>query len=153
MFLYSFEVAAMTGEGVVAVHSVFQHSGDDVVGSITVGEAVGHDEVEHVARVESFYLCGIRSPLFEFVGDDCLLLVLFQADVECLRGCFRGVQIEDEVVGIVLLHNFLQDDVIRRDADIGRAYLFSVQHLQFGVVHTCPPKGRGYFLYHACGIQ
>ena len=53
MLLYPFEVAAMTGEGVVAVHSVFQHSGDDVVGSITVGEAVGHDKVYHVGRREA----------------------------------------------------------------------------------------------------
>ena len=55
MVLDTLQIATVTAVLFVAVHLVFQHPRHNVVVRIAVGEAVGHDEVEHVAGIETFH--------------------------------------------------------------------------------------------------
>ena len=50
------EVAAVAGIGIVAVYFVFGHAGNLVVVRITVGKAVGHQQVQSIGGIEAFVL-------------------------------------------------------------------------------------------------
>ena len=91
MILYSFQVAAMTCERLITVYISFQHSGNDVVGGVAIGETVRHNEIKHVARIKTFYCRSIRPALFKLVRDFCLLFALFQDDVKVLWSSLRKV--------------------------------------------------------------
>ncbi len=126
MLFYSFEITAMAGKGIVAVYSRFQHSGNYVIGRITVCETIRHNKIKHIAGVESFHFGSIRLSLFEFVRNGSLFFTLFQDNIECLRSCFRCIQIDNEIVRIFLFNYLLQSDVTGRDADFCRRYIFTV---------------------------
>ena len=74
----------MACERLVAIDISFQHSGNDVVGRITIGKTVRHDEIKYITRIETFNCRSIRSALFKLVGDFSLLLALCQDDVKVL---------------------------------------------------------------------
>ena len=80
MILYSFQIAAMTCERLITVYISFQHSGNDVVGRVAIGETVRHNEIKHVARIKTFYCRSIRPALFKLVRDFCLLFALLSAE-------------------------------------------------------------------------
>ena len=79
------QVAAVAGILLGAVHLGLQHPLDHVVRRVTVGEAVGHDEVEHVLGRETLYVLAAACALLQGVRHGGGLLALLQDDVKGLR--------------------------------------------------------------------
>ena len=93
MFLDAFQVASMTGVLLRAIHFIFQHPSYHIIVGITVGEAVGHDEVEHVLRGKSLDVIALMRTLPKCIGHGSGLFSLLQDDVKGLRCSLREVHI------------------------------------------------------------
>ena len=101
MLLDAGQVAAVSCARFAPIHLVFLAHRDLIQLRVAIGEAVGHDQVEHVRRVEALDLAGVRLARLQLVGLCEVFLALREGDVE-LAGLGVGhVEIDEQVVKIV----------------------------------------------------
>ncbi|MPM95738.1 hypothetical protein SDC9_142893 [bioreactor metagenome] len=87
----TFQVASVTGVGVVAVHLIRHPHGDMVVVGIAVGKPVGHNQVQHVRRIETFHLPSFGIAWFQFVVVRYFLLSVRKNNIKLLRSALRNI--------------------------------------------------------------
>ena len=131
------DVASVTASA-AAVDLIAVHH---VVAGIAVGEAVGHDQVEHVGRTET-HRAGFRVARPQFVG---YALPLREGEVQGsgLRGAV-DVEIHEKIVGVLDLADLLDPDpLIVREAHGRFGDVFAVEHyLKLVVLHSGVPERR-----------
>ena len=67
MLAYASQVAAVSQRRFRAVAGLVAHAFDDIVLRVAVGEAVGHEEVEHVGVAESLMVLTTHGTLLELI--------------------------------------------------------------------------------------
>ena len=138
------DVAAVAAVRVRAVGG-FLEAGDAVVGRIAVGEAIRHQQVNRIARIEAAALRGTGSTRLQppRVGGDALA-GFDEFDVETARLCIgRDFHGDEQVVRVVAgLH--VDDGHARARQSRRRGGDALAVHQQFDpvVVHADPPVGR-----------
>ncbi len=148
----TFQVAAVAGIGVVAVHLVGHPHSNLVVIGIAVGKPVRHDQVEHVGRVETLYVQPFRVSRFEFVVMGNFPLSVGKNDFELLRSTVGNIQVQNPVVGAFQRNRLFQVHPFCRDRGLIRCDVLAGDHqLQLGFLHAAPPES-GFDLY-LLGLQ
>lgn len=87
------QVSPVTGILLRAVHTLFEHAGDDVIRCRTVCETVGHDEVEHIGCIEALDVAAPSRTCLQFIGHRGFLPSLQEEDVKRLRLGLRQVDV------------------------------------------------------------
>ena len=134
------DVAAMTAEGILTVGAL-DGGGGGIVCGVAVGEAVGHDEIDHVGRGETLALSRAFNTLVKGVGITPSAGRGREEKVESAgRGSSINGQIDEEVVGAVGLVDSRDADTIKAlDADVASANAVGMHKKLKRLFHARPP--------------
>ena len=142
MLLYSGEVASVAQAGLGAVACLVAHAFHHVVFRIAVGEAVGHEQIEHVCIAEANVFLTTHRALAELVFHLFALAGLLE--IECHLAGLRALQVEidEEIVGRVEAHHAVDTRTGIVNRHVGRLDVGAVDHqLQRRVPHAGKPVG------------
>ena len=108
--VHACQIAAVAAVGFVTAKGAVLHSEAVVVGGVTVGKAVGDEEIENVRGIETSK--AERGARTDFIGlPQTAFSVSYQHDVEGLGACMANVEIEDEVVGVFCTDSAQECDI------------------------------------------
>ena len=135
------QVAAVTGFLTLRVASLLFHAGNAIVLRVAVGKTVGHQQIHHIARIKRAETATIA--LLQFIRNFLNnLFTILKQNIECVWLGILERKIQDNIVLVVGLNNFLQFYVLRilKLNVVGAQVCTIYKDLQIGVIHSCPPK-------------
>ena len=119
-------------------------------------KAVGHEQIHHITGIKALHLADTALPELVWQSLHHLLAILEQ-NAELLRLRILGVKVKNDVVLVGHIHHFIDADAVGI-LELGHQFIKARamdKHLQPGILHACPPKGRMHltdltFLFLAC---
>ena len=144
MFHDSDQVTTVPEEDILAVGTLLLHVAHTVVAAITIGEAVGHDQVDEILRGNSLCLNCIAIALLELIRVSLSYGPTFIQKLN-LKGSRCGSQANvyqnKKVVGVFQARNTLDAYPRIINANVVLTDILIVdENFQFSLCHARPPK-------------
>ncbi len=153
------DIAAVAAAGAASVIA-FQQAGGLSAICLTLGEAVGHDEVDRILGAEALSVRRAGLALQQLVALLEVGLAAAEQDLELASlGLRVDLQVQEQVVGIGGAGGLLQRDTWRQDLCLQVTDAIAMHHqLQLRAAHADPPEsgfdtGDGLGLAHQAGAQ
>ena len=148
------QVTAVAQAGLRAVFHVGVHALHLRLVVLALGEAVGHQHVEHVGVGETLALLSRHGTGLEPVAHFLLALAHREAQLHLARLRPRQVQVDQEIVGRVEPHQGVHPHAGIIGGDLRLAYTLAIDHqLQRRVFHAHVPIGGLHAVYLHRGVH
>ena len=134
----------MAQAGFRAVVGVGLHTGNLIIGRVTIGKAIGHEHVKHVGIRESHPFAAFLLAVLE--GVFYRLFSLSQREIQVHDSGLRttGVHVNEQIIGRIESHQAVDGHTGVVCSDFGIAYALPINHelyRRYSTIQTCIPVG------------